>query len=110
MSFLSGPSTLRTGVRQMIWQAQSILTRAIVAAALASFALITTLGPRAAAQTVAAPAQATNTKGADAVPLDLSKFVLMKADNFAKSTQHPWPAVPRGTQTFVGVPVEIQGA
>ena len=49
-------------------------------------------------------------KGAETVSLDLSKFVLMKADNFVKSTRHPWPAVPTGKQTFAGVPVEIQGA
>ncbi len=49
-------------------------------------------------------------KGAEWAPLDLSKFLQMKADSFANSTRFPWPAVPRGSQTFVGVPVEIQGA
>ena len=75
----------------MTWQRKSILTGIVVATALASFA--------------AAIATA-----ADPVPLDLSKFVLMKADDFAKSMRNPWPAVPRGSQTFVGVPVQIQGA
>jgi hypothetical protein len=44
------------------------------------------------------------------VPLDLSKSLHMKAENFGKSKAHPWPAVPRGSQTFAGVPVNIQGA
>jgi hypothetical protein len=43
-------------------------------------------------------------KGAEWVTLDLSKVLQMKADNFAKSTRHPWPAVPRGSQKFAGVP------
>ena len=69
-----------------------------------------------AAQEVKAAAQAAQAlpaapaKGAETVSLDLSKFLLMKAENFAKSTRHPWPVVPTGKQTFVGVPVEIQGA
>jgi len=49
-------------------------------------------------------------KGTECVTLDLSKVLLMKAENFEKATRHPWPAVPRGSQKFVGVPVEIQGA
>ena len=44
------------------------------------------------------------------VPLDLSAFHQMKAEDFDKSKQYPWPAVPRGSQTLAGVPVEIQGA
>ena len=66
-----------------------------------------------AAQAQAAAAQAraaAAAKGTEGVPLDLSKFLGMKADSFANSTRFPWPAVPRGSQTFVGVPVEIQGA
>jgi hypothetical protein len=89
----------------MRWQGKSILTGIVVAAALTSFAFVATLGSRAAAQTVAVPA-----KGADWVSLDLSKFLLMKADSFAKSTRFPWAAVPRGSQNLVGVPVEIQGS
>ena len=49
-------------------------------------------------------------KSGEAASLDLSKYVGMRAENFAKSTRHPWPAVPTGKQTFVGVPVEIYGA
>ncbi|MCI0361305.1 MAG: hypothetical protein L0211_22715 [Planctomycetaceae bacterium] len=49
-------------------------------------------------------------KGKEWVTLDLSKVLLMKAENFEKSTRHPWPAVPRGSQNFAGVPVDIQGA
>jgi len=49
-------------------------------------------------------------KAGEAVPLDLSALVQMKAEDFDKSRQYPWPAVPRGKQTLAGVPVEIQGA
>ena len=94
----------------MTSQRKSTLTGIAVAAALAGFAFIATLSSRVSAQNSAAPAQASQANGADAVALDLSKFVLMKADNFAMSTRHPWPVVPRGSQTLVGVPVEIQGA
>src|SRR5262245_59466777 len=94
----------------MTWQRKSTLTRIAVAAALAGSALIVTVGSRASAQNGEAPVPASQAKGAETVALDLSKFVLMKADNFAMSTRHPWPVVPRGSQTLVGVPVEIQGA
>jgi hypothetical protein len=56
-----------------------------------------------------APAAAAAKEG-DAKPLDLSKHVRMKAENFAKVKQYPWPAVPTGAQTFAGVPVNIQGS
>jgi hypothetical protein len=48
--------------------------------------------------------------GAKPVPLDMSKTLNMKAEIFEKVKRYPWPAVPRGSQTFAGVPVEIQGA
>ncbi len=47
---------------------------------------------------------------AEAVPLDLAKFVHIKASVFDKITQFPWPGVPRGSQKFAGVPLEISGA
>jgi hypothetical protein len=65
------------------------------------------------AQATAAEVKLAAVKAADAttpVPLDLSKTLGMKAENFAKSKAHPWPAVPRGEQTFAGIPVKIQGA
>src|SRR5262245_18278151 len=61
---------------------------------------------RAAAQ----EGKAANANTGQAVPLDLSASVQMKAENFDKSKQYPWPAVPRGKQTLAGVPVEIHGA
>jgi hypothetical protein len=45
-----------------------------------------------------------------AVPLDLTDFYGMKASVFDKITTYPWPAVPRGSQTFANVPLEIGGA
>jgi hypothetical protein len=66
---------------------------------------------KAKAEAQAAQARAAApVKGAESMSLDLSKFLQMRADSFANSTRFPWPAVPRGSQTFVGVPVEIQGA
>jgi hypothetical protein len=63
------------------------------------------------AEALAAPARAEIAgKGTEWVPLDLSKVLGLKAENFDKSPRHPWPEVPRGSQTFAGVPVEIQGA
>lgn len=89
----------------MTWQRRSILTGIVVAAALVVFPLITTTAEAQAPKQREAEAE-----GAKPVSLDLSKFVGMKADSFASSTKFPWPAVPTGKQTFVGVPVEIQGA
>jgi hypothetical protein len=45
-----------------------------------------------------------------AVPLDLTDFYRMKASDFDKITAYPWPSVPRGSQTFANVPLEIGGA
>jgi hypothetical protein len=72
----------------------------------------------AAAKARAIAAQAASAKAApgavakidDATPLDLSKHLHMKAENFAKITRYPWPAVPTDAQTFAGVPLNIQGA
>jgi len=44
------------------------------------------------------------------LPVDLAPYCSMKAAAFEKSTRYPWPAVPRGSQTFAKVPVEISGA
>jgi len=71
--------------------------------------------PNASPLAVAAPAAAS---GGDAVPqdleksscIDLSAFLRMKADDFDKVKTYPWPAAPRGSQTLVGVPVDIRGA
>ena len=65
------------------------------------------------AQAAAAEVKLAAVKATDAtkpVPLDLSKTLRMKAETFDKSKQHPWPVVPRGEQTFAGIPVRIQGA
>lgn len=43
-------------------------------------------------------------------PLDLSKFVGLKAADFDKSGAYPWPGSPRGLNMFAGVPVRIDGA
>jgi hypothetical protein len=66
---------------------------------------------QAKAEALAAEARAAlAAKAVEATPLDLSKYLRMKAENFAKIKQYPWPAVPTGSQTFAGVPVNIQGA
>jgi hypothetical protein len=44
-----------------------------------------------------------------AVPVDLTGYYGMRAANFDKVTQYPWPAAPRGSQTFADVPLEIGG-
>ena len=46
----------------------------------------------------------------EADPVDLKVHCRFKAEAFDKSTQYPWPAVPRGSQTFAGIPLEISGA
>jgi hypothetical protein len=48
--------------------------------------------------------------GAAAEPLDLTGHYGMKASSFDGIKQYPWPAVPRGSQTFANVPLEIGGA
>ena len=45
-----------------------------------------------------------------AKPLDLTTYYSMKSSVFDKIVQYPWPAVPRGSQTFANVPLEIGGA
>jgi len=68
-----------------------------------------------AAGSVASPPVEPESSSADnepdvAVPLDLTEHYHMKATAFGGITQYPWPAVPRGAQTFAGVPLEIDGA
>lgn len=46
----------------------------------------------------------------DGMPLDLTKYLVMKPESFAKIKQFPWAVTPVGKHTFAGVPVEIQGA
>ena len=45
-----------------------------------------------------------------AVPIDLTGLYGMKAAAFDRNTRYPWPAVPRGLQTFANVPLDIGGA
>lgn len=42
-------------------------------------------------------------------PLDLTPYVRFKAENFEKSTTYPWKVVPHGEQTYVNIPVQIDG-
>ena len=42
--------------------------------------------------------------------LDLTKYLVMKPEQFEKIKQYPWAVTPLGKQTFAGVPLEIQGA
>ena len=46
----------------------------------------------------------------NAEPVDLADHCRFKAASFDKATLFPWPAVPRGSQTFAHVPLEISGA
>jgi hypothetical protein len=46
----------------------------------------------------------------DVVPLDLTKYLALKPEQFEKIKQYPWAATPVGKHTFAGVPLEIQGA
>lgn len=62
------------------------------------------------AEAIAAQARAAAIAKGEPVPLDLSKHLQMKAENFASSKRHPWPVVPRGEQVFAGIPINIQGA
>jgi hypothetical protein len=57
-----------------------------------------------------AQARAAAAAKGESVTLDLSKYLVLKPENFEKSKQYPWAVTPRGTQTFAGVPLEIQGA
>src|SRR5205823_11648373 len=56
-----------------------------------------------------ASAASTDAADSDARPLDLTRYYGLKAENFDAIKQYPWPAVPRGPQTFAGVPLEIGG-
>jgi hypothetical protein len=67
-----------------------------------------------AAKAQTAKAQAEKARAAAAangepVTLDLSKYLVMKPENFDKSTQYPWAVTPRGRKTFAGVPLDIKG-
>ena len=46
----------------------------------------------------------------EADPLDLKEYCRFKADAFASVKQYPWPSVPHGSQTYVGIPLKISGA
>ena len=84
----------------------------ITVAALASFALVAAPVSRASAQAPVAKAKAALAAAGKSEPvtLDLSKYLVMKPDSFAKIKQYPWAVTPLGRQTFAGVPLEIQGA
>jgi hypothetical protein len=126
----------------MTSQGRSTLTVIIVlAAALASFALIAVQGSRASAQVQAAKDReakakaqeaaaaqaneaavkaqaakeaaarvATAAKDAKPVPLNLTKYLVLKPEQFERIKQYPWAVTPLGKQTFAGVPLQIQGA
>jgi hypothetical protein len=79
------------------------------AAALARQAQIAKEAQAATEAQAKADAAIAAAKRGEAVALDLSNYVTMKAERFA-NTQHAWATVPHGSQTFAGVPVEIQGA
>src|SRR5215471_3094629 len=54
-------------------------------------------------------AASTGKADADARPIDLTQHYGLKAEQFDAIKQYPWHAVPRGSQTFAGVPLEIGG-
>jgi len=67
------------------------------------------------AQAKEAEARATQARAAAAakgepVALDLTKYLVLKPEQFERIKQFPWAVTPRGKQTFAGVPLEIQGA
>lgn len=123
----------------MTTHGRSTLTLIIVVA-LAGFVFIAARGSRASAQDLSAKGRETKAKAQDAaasqsrevqaareadaranaraaaaargepVTLDLSKYLVLKPENFEKIKQYPWAVTPRGRQTFAGVPLEIQGA
>lgn len=108
----------------------------VLATVLAAFSLFTVLATCAPAQVTAkvrkakakpvdaAESQAKDAEAAKAqadaraaaaakgepVMLDLSKYLVLKPENFKTSKQYPWAVTPLGKQTFAGVPLEIQGA
>lgn len=120
----------------------------VMAAALASFALIAAPVSRASAQAQAAKAREAEAQAREAkakaqdaaaraaasaiqakevaakkaavraasaangepVALDLTKYLVLKPEQFQKIKQYPWAVTPLGKQTFAGVPLEIQGA
>jgi hypothetical protein len=151
MSDSALPQFLHAGVSPMTSHGRSPLTVIIVvAAALASFALVAAQVSGASAQDHAAQDRVAKVKAQDAaasqskeaqadkgaavkaqareaearaaqaravaaakgepVTLDLSKYLVLKPENFEKIKQYPWAVTPRGKQTFAGVPLEIQGA
>ena len=65
---------------------------------------------QAKADAVAAQARATAAAKGEPVMLDLTKFLVMKPEQFEKIKSYPWAVTPLGKQTFAGVPLEIQGA
>jgi hypothetical protein len=135
----------------MTSQGRSTLTViVVVAAAVASFALVAAQGSRASAQAEVAKAREAKAKAQEAaaalakdavakaqakaaaalkeaeakaaqaraaaaakgepVALDLTKFLVMKPEQFEKIKSYPWAVTPVGKHTFAGVPLEIQGA
>jgi hypothetical protein len=57
-----------------------------------------------------AQARATSANKGESVALDLTKYLVLKPEQFEKIKQFPWAVTPIGKQTFAGVPLEIQGA
>ena len=65
---------------------------------------------QAKADAVAAQARAAAAAKGEPVMLDLTKYLVMKPEQFKKITSYPWAVTPVGKHTFAGVPLEIQGA
>ncbi len=62
------------------------------------------------AQEKEAEARAAAAAKGEPVALDLSKYLVLKPENFEKIKQYPWAVTPLGRQTFASVPLEIKGA
>ncbi|HEY3968167.1 MAG TPA: hypothetical protein VGM05_26630 [Planctomycetaceae bacterium] len=51
----------------------------------------------------------TEAAAGDASAVDLTRYYGLKAERFDTVKTYPWPAMPRGSQKFAGVPLEIGG-
>jgi hypothetical protein len=85
-----------------------------VAAAPAGAAAATETGSTTASGDAGTSSSTTGSTSADGngdgQPLDLKRYYGMKAEHFDTVKQYPWPAAPRGSQKFAGVPLEIGGS
>ena len=62
------------------------------------------------AEAKAAQARAAAAAKGEPGALDLTKYLVLKPEQFERIKQFPWAVTPLGKQTFAGVPLEIQGA